>query len=496
MSQETTASILLYHLSHTDDPERQALYCRKTGKTLDYTTYFNSLDAKKWKGLTTMRSVSLRLAGTGKWKIVFLAWTKAGRQEILSETFDGNYEHGFSVDELPDGILGFELTSQEAGGALTSGAWYGTFAQWRNLKIGVSICTFRREKYVKKTIATLQALQQENDWLDVLVVDNGQTLQPQEGRVRIIHNPNYGGSGGFTRGLMEYAKENAVDEILLMDDDIILEPTVLERTWAFLCSLRGEHQNRILGGAMLYLEKPTIQHENIAWWPKYMGASFGHEVDLGKAENLVENGKERNERYQYAAWWYAVIPMDVVRKIGYPMPYFIKIDDVEYSVRTGVPPIAMNGIGVWHDFFKKPKPGAKVNKGVGRAMYYYCIRNALMLHHSMPGRGYFHQMYQVYGRIFKRIVHRRWDDTRTMRIAMRDYLAGFHSLAEIPADKKMQSLIEECGKDFEWSDLLELMKMALWLTFHYDEVAKEYREFIDKDLKSEEFWENYLKLGE
>ena len=76
-----------------------------------------------------------------------------------------------------------------------------------------------------------------------MVVDNGSTLKECEtNNLRIIHNPNYGGSGGFTRGLIENLKSKTNDYVLLMDDDIDLEPSALEHTYGLLCGLKEEYR--------------------------------------------------------------------------------------------------------------------------------------------------------------------------------------------------------------------------------------------------------------
>lgn len=482
------SKILLHHLVDTDDLAKKALYTRRDGQKLDYTTYFNSLDAKKWKSETTLETASLQLETKGDFQISFVAWTGAGREELGTETVSGSFRHDFLADELPDGILGFELTPLSSESSLESGGWYGIFSEWKNLKIGISICTFHREEYVRRTMSVLQEFQKDHDWLTVLVVDNGQTLPTQQGRIRVIHNPNYGGSGGFTRGLMEYVKEDRVDEILLMDDDIILEPSVLERTWAFLGGLKPENRERILGGAMLFTEHPTIQHENLSCWPSRKVASFYEGLDLSKVENLAGNGRPKEEPNQYAAWWYACIPMELVKKQGYPLPLFIKIDDIEYSVRSGKRPMSLNGVSVWHVEDGK-KPGGAIIK-------YYADRNALILHHSLPGKGYLHQMYQVCGRIYKRIADHRYDDLHVFRYALHDYVRGLHALTSIPADQQRKERLAVCNKDYQGSDLAVLLKDTLWLALHYSSLAKDYRNFIDHDLKTSKYWEDYLRLGD
>ncbi|MHA0111295.1 hypothetical protein ACXYUI_29865, partial [Klebsiella pneumoniae] len=36
----------------------------------------------------------------------------------------------------------------------------------------------------------------------------------------------------------------------------------------------------------------------------------------------------------YNAWWTCLIPSNVVKRIGYPMPIFFQWDDIEYGLRA------------------------------------------------------------------------------------------------------------------------------------------------------------------
>lgn len=50
-----------------------------------------------------------------------------------------------------------------------------------------------------------------NPDFNILVIDNGRTIeQKNTDRLRIIHNPNFGGSGGFARGLIEQVNQGKI----------------------------------------------------------------------------------------------------------------------------------------------------------------------------------------------------------------------------------------------------------------------------------------------
>lgn len=358
----------LYSLTTTSYPDRLPLYIRNfeiqsfpvsltNGEALDFCTYFNSFSLKKWQEYTSIQSVTLKLRLQGQFRITFTLHSQNGDTMLLEETTPqyieaATYEHTFQTAELKGDILSFSLQALSGQAFVMEGAYYGDFARWQDQRIGIGICTFKREPFVKKTMATLAVFQQQNSWLQVLVVDNGRTLEPVEkGSLQVLPNPNYGGSGGFTRAIMEYEDRNDVDYVLLMDDDIDLEPSALDRTHSLLCGLKEEYKDSFLAGSMLILDKPTIQHEKTAYWGKIRLHSNHTGVDLSGKKVLLENEIEIMRPNTYGAWWYCCMPLHRIRQIGLPLPVFVKGDDMEYGMRNHRPWLSLNGIGVWHQAF-------------------------------------------------------------------------------------------------------------------------------------------------
>jgi galactofuranosylgalactofuranosylrhamnosyl-N-acetylglucosaminyl-diphospho-decaprenol beta-1,5/1,6-galactofuranosyltransferase len=109
----------------------------------------------------------------------------------------------------------------------------------RDVKIGIAICTFKREPFIEKNLRILNEAILKNPesplygHLEVFVADNGQTLDRERlssDKIHINPNRNLGGAGGFTRDLIEIMTHNDelhVTHALLMDDDIVIEPESL-----------------------------------------------------------------------------------------------------------------------------------------------------------------------------------------------------------------------------------------------------------------------------
>ncbi len=157
-----------------------------------------------------------------------------------------------AVDRFVDGGgMWLEITTETGELTVTDVRW--TVATVRPVpRTDVVICTYNR---VDDCLNTLQALADDPEALGVIgavqVVDQGSDpleSRPRFGdvagelgeRLRYVRQPNLGGAGGFTRGLYD-ATAGAAEEhsdVLLMDDDVLLEPEILIRLTAFAASTR------------------------------------------------------------------------------------------------------------------------------------------------------------------------------------------------------------------------------------------------------------------
>ena len=477
----------LYALTDTGDPAKQELYIRRNRNVLDFFTYFNSFSLAKWRCYTTLEKLSLHLHLKGDWKITWNTVDGAGFHFLFEDTItDELYEYTLSVESLQADLLGFRLEPLSPHASFLDGAWYGSFSQWQDQKIGISITTFHRETYIKKNLAQLQKFQQDHTWLYIQVIDNGNTLQEKSiDRFRLFHNPNFGGSGGFTRCMMEYVNAGTVDYVLLMDDDIALDPTILERTHSLLGGLRNNFQDSFLAGAMLKMENPVIQHENTACWNKIRLHAFGRGLDLTQLSSLVENEEMEERKNRYGAWWFCCMPVERIKKIGYPLPMFVKGDDMEYGIRNHRPWIHMNGIGVWHQAF-----AAKKN----RVVDYFNDRNMLILGHYADDCGPFTFLATLVCRLGRHILRGNGEGIRMYEKAVADYASGFEGITSMGADDKLKEV--QAYQNGTWIPVSILRSLARGIRefFLYGKRHKEYLQFQREKLQNQAFWNGYLKI--
>lgn len=348
-------------------------------------TYFNSLTIEKWRKYTKVSKVLLTLSLQGKFN-VSLCWKQKINEmyverELKNKTVnvDRQTEITLEFPEETKGMFFFRLEALEKGAKFFGGSYdAGIQEDCRPVKIGIVVCTYRREKYVCDNVGLINRDIIENPdsplygRVEMFISDNGKTLEQYDlasEKIHIFANKNAGGAGGFTRGLIEILKrpERGITHALLMDDDVIVDTASILRTASVLSLLKEEYASAFIGGAMLRSDQRNIQIESGASWNAGNLVPLKANLDLRLWQNCLLN--EQEEYREYNAWWYCCFPMQLVNADNLPLPIFIRGDDLEYGLRNMKTLILMNGICVWHEPFE--------NK-YSSFLEYYIIRNRLI----------------------------------------------------------------------------------------------------------------------
>lgn len=486
----------IYEMKLEADAARLPLYrrgaCRlAAGESVDLGTYFNAFSLGKWLRYTTLEMLGLELDFHGRARITLYGLRDGREQSSLTVTAENGWTWqaagerlraiGLAID-----ILGVRLTA-ESPVELAGGRWCGGFASSRDIRIGAVICTYRREKYLCRNLDLLERYCEKHPWLAVLVIDNGQTLgEHHDGWLDILPNLNYGGSGGFTRGLIEQMEAGKNDYFLLMDDDIEIETTALDRLIALCRHARDERRMQMVGGAMLRMDQPTIQHENTAYWGLVRLRPIGRGLDLGTPTALCENDREHGEKNRYAAWWFCCIPRAVVREQGYPLPVFIKGDDMEYGIRSGRDIMTMNGLGVWHAAF-----AAKENPAIN----YFNDRNMLILNALLPNGGRWRTALTALARLANRIRRRERESILLYERALRDYAHGLDGITAVGSDAFFADVRGWQSPHGLAASLVASLILCGRIFLHDTEIRAGYHAFRRQRLGDAVFWRNFLHLA-
>lgn len=341
--------------------------------TVDFCTYFNSISVVKWRQYTDIMTIRLHVEVAGDPCHIELMSMTLREDELAHIAHGQRAVVGASSDftrieiDVPFNdidLAGFKICSD--GTTTIRNIYYYTLAERdkiRPVDLALCITTFKKEEYVIPNIErikrdVLEADEPLSEHFHLYVVDNGRTLDAaalSDDDVTVCPNDNVGGSGGFARGMLE-AMEAPRDftHVILMDDDVRVSPESFKRLYALLSLASSTYARSFVNGAMLELERPNIQFEDVS----FVRDSGGYEkikpdLFIDTIHDIVFNEKIDVEHDKaYGAWWFSCIPMSSIRENGLPLPLFVRCDDVEYGMRCEPTYMSMNGICVWHSRFE------------------------------------------------------------------------------------------------------------------------------------------------
>ncbi len=369
--------------------------CLTFKNEISFDTYFNMFSSCKWNTYTKISTVSFKISLQGRGKIEVVAGNQDNIKECIIKEIKYNSDKIITIDVLENcpimhlkdycyiKILSDGYTS------IFNGKYYSNddiISETKKYALG--ICTFKRETDVERNIKILIQEILDNkesplyNLIDIYISDNGNTLPLKKWNqypfIHIFYNKNYGGSAGFTRTMIEseiYKNDTFYNYIILMDDDILLLPSVFIRLHYFVRVLKDEFKNSIIGGANLNLQKKNIQSETCGFYNAKNGRNIitkQNGLDLCNKENIIFNEKYVNTNF--CGWWFSCIPEQVITEQNLPLPLFLHRDDQEYGARTEKKVIGLNGICIWH-----PKTSGKHPDYI----WYYEARNMLIASMSL-----------------------------------------------------------------------------------------------------------------
>lgn len=355
----------------------------------DFFTYFNSLSFEKWKKYTYAKKFYLVLEIKGKFELNIFGhyFNKENIEKESLGHYSYNYQERTKVvvpisKKFKSQVIAFELAHKKS--IVIYDAYYAVDVDQQYITepyIALTTTTFKKEAYIEQNISILnEELFNDDEYKNHFcwnIVDNGCTLSKQisdNPTIKVFHNKNVGGAGGFARGMIEGLKqEKKPTHILLMDDDVNFSVESFKRIYKLLSIIRPEYKDYFVSGAMLKMNAPNIQHEDIG----VLNTKGYHEalkpnLDLNLWDSVLRNEKIDDENtHKYAAWWFCCIPTTIASLDNLPLPVFVRGDDVEYSLRNDAKFISMNGICIWHDGFE--------GKFSAALEYYQVERNELIL---------------------------------------------------------------------------------------------------------------------
>ena len=439
------------------------------GEEVSFQTYFNAFPASYWRRWSQLDSIILALDIDGEANISIYRSKQDGQRISVANNLvsSGHHEFELALKNFEDGgWLWFDVTA-ESEATISQAAWCapsapgpqtmpdGSIIEPSEKRVAVGIPTFNRPT---DAVAALQALAEDpvvDGIIDfVLMPDQGNQHPADEPgydeavahfgeRFREFRQGNLGGSGGYSRIMLEALENTDSPFILYMDDDIAIEPDSILRA---VQAARYAASPIIVGGQMLNLQERSqlrttgeqVNRGDFMWgaaphavydhdFAKYPLSAIGDGQSHKDPNSYDSRALHRRVDVEYNGWWMCLFPRIVAETNGQPLPLFIKWDDTEYSLRAaanGFPTVTWPGAAIWHMAW------ADKDDAIDWQAYFH-LRNRLIvaaLYHDGDAKG-------ITRSIFKSTLkHTMCMEYSTMAIqieAMKDFLAGPDQLFDI-----------------------------------------------------------------
>ncbi len=464
---------------------------------VDFLTYFNAFPLAKWREYTGLDNLALHIevAGADFDATILRAYPQGQGDGITARVEEDAVRHLGASDDFATYLLEIPIESEshpldatllglriEAPDAVViRNAYFLTRVPddaIRPVRIALVTTTFDNEQYIRPNIELVknQVLGSSDEiaqHFHLFVVDNGRTLDVEAlgcdaggdgacGGVTVVPNPNVGGAGGFARGMMcalevppradapapadapavaGVRPQDPFTHVLLMDDDVHVSPESFKRCFNLLSLARPEYADAFVNGAMLQLQHPDIQFEDVS----FVRETGGYQrykmrpLDVSRRDDCVRNeALPITGRNSYGAWWFSCIPVSAIRRHGLPLPLFIRIDDIEFAMRCQPTYMAMSGICVWHSAFNN-----RYRASVDAYQYQRNMMICIAVDGCSSERAFmmrFWRNFHMFTRVMNYEAAELWLD------ALQDYLRGPKWLASVDGAKLMREMAERNEK--------------------------------------------------
>ena len=349
-------------------PRRSAIIT--AGRRVSFGTYFNAFPASYWRRWTNLSEVTLGIRLAGECKVILYRSTARGFSypiETISITSDepGSIERSLPLAPFIDGgWYWFDIVAGAGGTTLIAADWLGLAPDRPHGTVSLGITTFNQPDFMLDQLRALGESAEVHEVIDrIWVIDQGNdkvlakpgfadATKNLGDRVRVVEQGNLGGSGGFARAMDETVEAGESDYVLVMDDDVKLEPEGILRAATFADLARrptivGGHMFSLVDRSLLYAFAEAIGPYKW-WWGKAPNTRSRH--DFGRRNLRNTPWLHRRADADYNGWWMCLIPVKVVKDIGLALPVFIKWDDAEYGVRAAArnyPTVSLPGVASW-----------------------------------------------------------------------------------------------------------------------------------------------------
>lgn len=427
-------------------------------------TYFNYLSLRVWKKYCGIQNIFVVLQGHGRFEVSIGSHRAEYAHRWISLTTivlasDGEEDDLARPDEsrinltlpenLTEGVLYLQIRCLSSGGWISGGRFETTDQPRRPVKVGAVITHFNRQNYVLPALARIQKELLSDPYyqkrFSLYIIDNSQNL-PSSGTecATVIKNRNLGGSGGFTRGLLEITKTPGFTHCLFMDDDASCETDAFRRTIALLQFC--EDEKMAVSGALLKEDQPWCMYEKGIRKTADGFVPMCHGMDMRHLKCIVTSEAE-DHHPAYGAWWFFAFPLRTVN--AWPFPFFVRGDDMLFGLMNSFSIITINGVACWgEDFRFKESPMTR----------YFAVRSNLMIwltSTELTGKEMARRIMKYWLR--PAIFSRNYESAEVIELAMKHVMEGpefWHRNIDMTSVRKLIGSMVDIEKmrpvDIDW----------------------------------------------
>ena len=369
----------LFYRGENEHPSDETKILVPEGETILTDTYQNLFDTAVWFKYTGVSQWNLCLEVKGKGTVSLYRRVDEKKELLSAHSFESKESFSIRVpftSKSDRGYVFFEVHANKNVEILSAG-YHTDQKSRREISLCALFCTYHRNEEINRNLNQLL----QSDFFDeespfyhklrIIVSDNGSELDYRdEVYLKLYHNPNTGGSGGFKRCLQELRSnydEAGITNVIFMDDDVEFLNESLYRLYAFLTYLQTAYEDSVVAGRMFRSDSRWVQYTAAEIWNAGDLRHIGLNTDMTERSSLVSVNE--NTGAEYGGWWFCCYPYAFSREND-PLPFFLHCDDVEYGLRYGSTPIILNGVHVWHPTFEYRQ---------NAIIAYYDIRNSLIV---------------------------------------------------------------------------------------------------------------------
>ncbi|PCI44586.1 MAG: hypothetical protein COB49_10940 [Alphaproteobacteria bacterium] len=424
------------------------------GNRLLFDTYFNLLNIGKWHESCTLNGLFAEVTGKGKVEVRVFHAIPEQSWEILScevVTLSAKKPHVADLTHFPDrttrGLIYIEVRALEHGVTI-SGGRFATKTKPKTLpELAVSITTFKREAEVRRTVQRFESFLPGFEFgenVHVQVVDNGDSAEIKaSASVTPMVNNNYGGAGGFARGLLE-AEKSGFSHCLFMDDDASFHMENIARAYVFLAL--AKNPKAAIAGSMINNTHKWAMWENGAYFdgschPLFCG------VDLRNRDAVfqMENDSARlSPPTLYGGWWFFAFAIDQVDH--HPFPFFVRGDDISFSLMNAFEITTLNGIVSFQDDFAEKESAQTLYLDLRNHLIHHLVVNKL--ERSALGTAKIAIRF-----IMRSLLRFHYETARAQVLAWQDVMQGPEFFDENIDMAKRRGTIKEMMQVEVWQDI-------------------------------------------